>query len=86
MTHFELQELGKELGLEVDILRYRDEQHRRDVFDITFRTSARWTPKCGYVRGDIIFVFTMHYGMADSEYNEACAKAYNTLNQYKSWS
>lgn len=85
MTHFELQELGKELGLEVATLRYRDENNRRDCLDIVFKTGARWVPNRGYISGDLICRFTMHYGMADHEYNEACAKAQNTLNQYKSW-
>ena len=85
MTHFELQEFGKELGLIVETCRYRDMSIQRELLDLVFRTQPTWSPRGGTKNGDIICVFTMHYQMTDAEYNEACAKAFNTLNQYKSW-
>lgn len=85
MTHFELQEFGKELGLIVETCRYYDMSVRRELIDMVFRTQPTWTPRGGTKNGDIICVFTMHCHMTDAEYHTACAKTNNSLNQYKSW-
>lgn len=85
MSHYELIQMAKGLGLIVETERFRNESFRRTEHLYIFRTQASFTPHFGYAPGDRIATFKYHPDMEPMEYQDACGILYNTLKQFESW-
>lgn len=85
MSHYELIQMAKGLGLEVDTISFYNEALRTKMHVIRFTTKGRFVPGKGYQLGDNIAKFSYHPDMEPMEYQDACGTLYNTLKQFESW-
>lgn len=86
MTHYELMDFGKKLGLEVETLRCLDMAKRQEVVETVFRMPRTYDPRTRqWPRGDLITKFSFHDMMEQGEYYDALAGAYNSLKQFELW-
>ena len=85
MTHFELIEYAKSMGLVVDTEWWRDEFRRRNVSGIVFYYEAGYSPRYGFTQRDKIASLIYHHDMTPMEYQDACGVVYNALKQFEYW-
>lgn len=75
MTHHELIDWARKMGLEVEILTFFDNNIRAHVYEAAFSIP----------NGDRISKLRFDYGMDGNQYADAMSKPYNDLKQFESW-